>query len=78
MNLCVYLFTKPLIIKAMTYKVYFEIYGKKKFIRIEAKNEEEARKQTINLVSMAVVIHKVKRDVDPEVERIMNIFGMKP
>lgn len=62
----------------MTYKVYFEIYGKKKFIRIEAKNEEEARKQTINLVSMAVVIHKVKRDVDPEVERIMNIFGMKP
>lgn len=62
----------------MTYKVYFEIYGKKKFIRIEAKNEEEARKQTINLVSMAVVIHKVKRDVDPEVERLMNIFGMKP
>ena len=62
----------------MTYKVYFEIYGKKKFIRIEAKNEEEARKQTINLVSMAVVIHKVKRDVDPEVERLINIFGMKP
>ena len=62
----------------MTYKVYFEIYGKKKFIRIDAKNEEEARKQTINLVSMAVVIHKVKRDVDPEVERLMNIFGMKP
>ena len=62
----------------MTYKVYFEIYGKKKFIRIEAKNEEEAIKQTINLVSMAVVIHKVKRDVDPEVERLMNIFGMKP
>ena len=62
----------------MIYKVYFEIYGKKKFICIEAKNEEEAIKQTINLVSMAVVIHKVKRDVDPEVERLMNIFGMKP
>ena len=62
----------------MTYKVYFEIYGKKKFIRIAADSEEEARKQVINLVSMAVVIHKVKRDVDPEVERLMNIFGMKP
>ena len=62
----------------MTYKVYFEIYGIKKFIRIEAKNEEEARKQVINLIAMAVVIHKVKRDVDPEVENLMNLMGMKP
>ena len=62
----------------MTYKVYFEIYGKKKFIRIAADSEEEARKQAINLVAMAVVIHKVKRDVDPEVENLMNAMGMKP
>ena len=61
----------------MTYKVYFEIYGKKKFIRIAAKNEEEARKQAINLISMAVVIRKVKRDVDPDVENLMNLMGMK-
>lgn len=62
----------------MTYKVFFEIYGKKKFARIAADSEEEARKQAINLVSMAVVIHKVKRDVDPEVENLMNLMGMKP
>ena len=61
----------------MTYKVYFEIYGKKKFARIAAGNEEEARKQAINLVSMAVVIHKVKRDIDPVVEKLMKSMGMK-
>ena len=62
----------------MTYKVFFEIYGKKKFARIAAGNEEEARKQAINLVAMSVVIYKVKRDVDPEVENLMNLMGMKP
>jgi len=62
----------------MTYKVYFEIYGIKKFIRIDAKNELEAKERAINLVSMAVIVHNVKRDVDPEVENLMNLMGMKP
>ena len=62
----------------MTYKVYFEIYGKKKFMRISAKNEQEAKERAINLVSMAVIIYDVKRDVDPKVENLMNLMGMKP
>ena len=58
----------------MTYKVYFEIYGKKLMKEVQAENENQAR---INIMN-AIIFHKIKPLIDPEVERLMNIFGMKP
>lgn len=58
----------------MTYKVMFEINGLKKFIRVEANSEQQARDKLIK----SFIIYKVKRDIDPEVEKLMNSMGMKP
>lgn len=58
----------------MTYKVMFEINGLKKFIRVEANSEQQARDKLIK----SFIIYKVKRDIDPEVEKLMNLMGMKP
>ena len=58
----------------MTYKVMFEINGLKKFIRVEANSEQQARDKLIK----SFIIYKVKRDIDQEVEKLMNLMGMKP
>ena len=62
----------------MTYKVFYEIYGMKKRTKVDANNETEAITNARNKVADSVIIYKVKRDIDPEVENLMNLMGMKP
>ena len=62
----------------MTYEVFYEIYGMKKRTKVDAKNETEAMKNARNKVADSVIIYKVKRDIDPEIENLMNLMGMKP
>ena len=62
----------------MTYEVFYEIYGMKKRTKVDAKNETEAMTNARNKVADSVIIYKVKRDIDPEVEKLMNLMGMKP
>ena len=62
----------------MTYEVFYEIYGMKKRTKVDANNETEAITNARNKVADSVIIYKVKRDIDPEVENLMNLIGMKP
>lgn len=62
----------------MTYEVFYEIYGMKKRTKVDAKNETEALTNARNKVADSIIIYKVKRDIDPEVENLMNLMGMKP
>lgn len=62
----------------MTYEVFYEIYGMKKRTKVDAKNETEAITNARNKVADSVIIYKVKRDIDPEVENLLNLMRMKP
>lgn len=60
----------------MKAKVYFEIYGKKMCVIVEGKDLEEIRES----IRQKIHFHKIERiaePIDPTVEYLMNMFGMK-
>ena len=55
------------------YKVYFELYGHKMMKRVEAHSRENAMQQ----IACDIIFHKVSHDIDPEVQNIANLLGIK-
>lgn len=55
------------------YKVYFEIYGKKLMKKLEASNREDAKQK----IASSIVFHKITHDIDPDVQNIANLLGIK-
>ena len=65
-----------------SYSVFFEIYGKKMKVTVEAETENQARKQVKN----DIVFHKIEivKNENPQseykdhtLENLKDIFGMK-
>lgn len=73
----------------MEYDVYFELYGKKMKASIKANSYYEA----MEAVKNKIIFHKLEikqekplqekitvknyKEIDPEVDHLLNIFGMK-
>lgn len=60
----------------MTFTIYFELYGKKMKVNIDAYSREDA----INKLKSRIIIHQVDEHLEPGddvVDRLKNIFGIK-
>lgn len=60
----------------MTFTIYFELYGKKMKVNIDAYSREDA----INKLKSRIIIHQVDEHIEPGddvVDRLNNIFGLK-
>lgn len=60
----------------MTFTIYFELYGKKMKVNIDAYSREDA----INKLKSRIIIHQVDEHIEPGddvVDRLKNIFGLK-
>ena len=60
----------------MKYTVYFEIFGKKLKYTVKADSEEDAKYKIMG----KIIWHKITTEnmyESDEVERLMNMFGMK-
>ena len=60
----------------MTFTIYFELYGKKMKVNIDAYSREDA----INKLKSRIIIHQVDEHLEPGddvFDRLKNIFGIK-